>query len=104
MSAPAPVAVGYVAGLATSDQQKAVVDYATAEGIALAEVITDQNDILTISQVVEAARLHDAKLLLLPDDAPLSTALHGIEHSLSKHGAVCVVVPTGCQAGRRAEP
>ncbi|WP_125777966.1 hypothetical protein [Antribacter gilvus] len=103
MSAPASVAVGYVSGTETADQRKALADYAAAEGIALAEVITDRADTITITQIVEATALHEAKLLLLPDDAALCLARRGIQHSLAKMGATCVVVPTGSDTEGRAD-
>ncbi|GAB4084026.1 hypothetical protein GCM10028784_06560 [Myceligenerans cantabricum] len=106
MSAPSPVAVAYLCARedgALDAQRDAVTKYARAEGLALAQVVTDRFDTFTISQVVQAVRFHDASLLVLPGDARLATARHRLVHELEPDGAACTVLgETPDQAAGRA--
>jgi hypothetical protein len=89
------VAVAYVcAGEAADlDQQRAAVKgYARDEGLALAQILTDRFDGFTISQLVQTARFHDARLVIIPADARLATARARVAADLESHGAVCVVI------------
>ncbi|GAB3164677.1 hypothetical protein GCM10027059_21170 [Myceligenerans halotolerans] len=95
MNAPAPVAVGYVSASDDGelDQQRATVtDYARTEGYALAQIVTDRFDGYTISQVLDAARRHEARLVTIPAATTLATAYALIAHELEPIGAACVVI------------
>lgn len=105
MSGPSRVAVGYVCavgGPALGEQREAVADYAKAEGIALAQIVTDRFDGFTISQVVETVRLHDARLVIVPAQARLATVRTRVTHELEPYGAACVVI--GDAAASTARP
>ncbi|MCF4122999.1 hypothetical protein L1785_18650 [Antribacter sp. KLBMP9083] len=110
MNAPAPVAVGYVCGrdAASLDRQRdAVTGHAREEGFALAQVVIDRFDTFTISQVVQAARLHDARVVIMPADVRLASVHRRVRRELERHGATCVVVGGGSgatvQTGRLTE-
>ncbi|GAB3159166.1 hypothetical protein GCM10027059_05090 [Myceligenerans halotolerans] len=92
---PRPTAVGYASASdpETLDQQRhAVTEHARIEGYALAQIVTDRFDGFTISQIVEAARLHEARLVIVPADTTLATASARLTHELEHHGAACVVI------------
>ncbi|MBE1875997.1 hypothetical protein [Myceligenerans pegani] len=115
---PRPVAIGYVSSpdpAALDAQRDAVTDHARAEGYALAHILADRLDGYTISQVVETARLHKARLVIVPAGATLATAHAHLAHELEPCGAVCVVIddapaardgpdPTHAPATAAAEP
>lgn len=104
MSGPSRVAVGYVCAVdvpTLGDQREAVIDYARAEGLTLAQVVTDPFDGFTISQVVETARLHDARLVIVPAQARLATVRARVTHELEPHGAACVVIGDAAATGGR---
>lgn len=106
MNAPKPTAIGYVCGLPGREleqQRKAIAAYAEAEGLALADVLHDESDACTISQLVDAARLHDATRVILPAGVRLAEAREGIDRDLAEHRAVCVVVG-GPDADHAARP
>jgi hypothetical protein len=95
VNAPAPVAVGYVSASAPEAldrQREAVTAYARVEGYALAQIVTDRRDGYTISQIVESARLHDARLVVVPTDTTLATVHDRLIHDLEPQGAACVVI------------
>ncbi|MCF4121279.1 hypothetical protein L1785_09820 [Antribacter sp. KLBMP9083] len=95
MNAPAPVAVGYTVATtpdAAFRQCEAIEEYARTEGIALAQIVTDDHDTITISQVAETARLHEAQLVLIPAGVVLAEVREGITDALAPLGAACVVV------------
>lgn len=95
MSAPSPVAVGYVCaieGSALDAQRDAVTDYARDEGLALAQIVTDRFDTFTISQVVQTAKLHNARLVILPAQTRLASVRSRVAHELEPDGAVSVVI------------
>ncbi|MCF4119967.1 hypothetical protein L1785_03150 [Antribacter sp. KLBMP9083] len=95
MNSPSPVAVGYVCapeGAGLDEQRDAVTEYARAEGLALAQVVTDRFDTFTISQVVQTVRYHDANVLVVAAGARLSTARPRLVHELEPDGASCVVL------------
>lgn len=95
MNAPKPTAIGYVCGppgLDLEQQRAAISTYADAEGMTLADVLHDESDACTISQLVDAARLHDATRVILPAGVRLAEARRGIDRDLAEHRAVCVVV------------
>lgn len=98
MNAPKPVALGYVCGSAGTDVQRqkaAIAAYAAAEGLTLADVLHDESDACTISQLVQAVRQHDAVRVVLPAGFRLAEAHTGIERDLAEHHATCVVLATG---------
>ncbi|MCF4122066.1 hypothetical protein L1785_13870 [Antribacter sp. KLBMP9083] len=95
MSGMAPVAIGYAAGGSPTDlyqQCQVIEEYARAEGIALAQIVTDDHDALTLHQVAESARHHGARLVLVPATAQLAEARRGIAEVLAPDGATCVVI------------
>jgi len=95
VSAPTPVAVGYVCapeGERLDEQRDAVTDYARVEGLALAQIVTDRFDTFTISQVVQTATFHDARLVIVPAEARLASVGNRVSHELEPDGAVCVVI------------
>ncbi|MBL0886200.1 hypothetical protein [Myceligenerans indicum] len=95
MNAPSPVVVAYVCAREDDEldaQRNAVTQYARAEGLALAQVVTDRFDTFTISQVVQAVRFHDASLLVLPTDARLASARTRLVQELEPDGAACTVL------------
>ncbi|WP_125778124.1 hypothetical protein [Antribacter gilvus] len=95
MSAPSPVAVGYVCapeGDALEGQRDAVTDYARVEGLALAQIVTDRFDTFTISQVVQTAKFHNARLVILPAQARLASVRRRVALELEPDGATCVVI------------
>lgn len=92
---PKPLAVGYVCASddeALARQRRAVVAYARDEDLALADVLADVRDGYTISQVVEAARLHGARYVLVAGEARMAEARSRVTTELEPHGAACVVV------------
>lgn len=96
MSVPEPVAVGYAAASSPAElyrQHEVIEDHARAGGLALAQIVTDARDALTIGQVVEAARHHGASVVLVPADAALADARKGLNQQLSEYGAGCIVLP-----------
>jgi hypothetical protein len=95
VNAPKPTAIGYVCGRPGREleqQHAAISTYAGAEGMTLADVLHDESDACTISQLVDAARLHDAARVILPAGVRLAEARQGIDRDLAEHRAVCVVV------------
>ncbi|GAB3165245.1 hypothetical protein GCM10027059_22670 [Myceligenerans halotolerans] len=91
----APAAVGYVSAPddeALCQQREAVTKHARAEGFALAQIVTDRFNGFTISQVLDAARVHDARLVIVPADTTLATARARIAHELEHSGAACAVI------------
>lgn len=94
-TAPRPTAVGYASASAPEvldEQRHAVTEHARVEGYALAQIVTDRFDTFTISQIVEAARLHDARLVIVPADTTLATAQARLTHELEPSRAACVVI------------
>lgn len=92
---PRPIAVGYASASdpeALDQQRHAVTEHARIEGYALAQIVTDRFDTFTISQIVEAARLHEARIVIVPADTTLATASARLTHELEAHIAVCVVI------------
>jgi hypothetical protein len=95
VNAPAPIAIGYASATdpAILDaQREAVTAYVRAEGYALAQIVTDRWDGFTISQLVEAARLHGARLVIIPAGTTLATVHDRLFHDLQPLQAVCVVI------------
>jgi hypothetical protein len=69
MNVPKPIALGYACGPAGVELQRQFVTitaYAAVEGLTLADVLHDESDACTISQLVQAARQHDAAHVILP--------------------------------------
>lgn len=98
MNAPRPVALGYVCGPAGTEiqqQRAAITAYAANEGLTLADVLHDEADACTISEIVQAAHRHDAARVVLPAGSRLAEARTGIERDLAEHHATCVVLVTG---------
>lgn len=106
MTGPGPVAVAYVCAKEAADldqQRTAVTGYARDEGLALAQIMTDRFDGFTISQLVETARFHDARLVIIPADARLATARVRVAADLESQGAACIVIgekPAATTTGR----
>lgn len=95
MNAPKLTVFGYVCGPrgdGLEQQRTAIASYAEAEGLTLAEVLHDESDACTISQLVEAARLHDAARVVLPAGVRLAEARQGIDRDLAERDAICVVL------------
>ncbi|GAB3159789.1 hypothetical protein GCM10027059_06540 [Myceligenerans halotolerans] len=95
MNAPAPVAVAYVSASdpCTLDaQREAITVYVRTEGYALAQIVTDRYDGFTISQIAETARLHQARLVVVPACTSLATVHARLTDELEPTGAVCVVI------------
>ncbi|MFC8797263.1 hypothetical protein ACFT2C_05995 [Promicromonospora sp. NPDC057138] len=95
MNEPKPTAVGYVCGppgRELEQQHTAIATYTEVEGLALADVLHDESDACTISQLADAARLHDATRVILPAGVRLAEARQGIDRDLAEQRAVCVVV------------
>lgn len=95
MTGPRPVAVGYVAARTVSEidrQRSEVTSYAESEGLALADVLNDTRDGLTISQVTEAARGHGANVVVIPAGARLAEAYTRLAYELEQHGMRCILL------------
>jgi hypothetical protein len=95
MTGPRPVALGYVAARTAAEvdrQHRDVASYASAEGLALAEILDDTRDGLTISQVAEAARSHGADVVVVPAEARLAEAYTRLAYELELHGMRCVLL------------
>ncbi|MBE1874443.1 hypothetical protein [Myceligenerans pegani] len=98
---PRPTAVGYVSASdpeVLDAQRHAVTEYARVEGFALAQIVTDRFDGFTLSQVVQAARLHEARLVIVPADTTLATAHARLVHELEPDGAACTVIDASAAA------
>lgn len=97
MNAPKPVAVGYTCGPDAAGLQRqlaTITAYAATEGLTLADVLHDEPDACTISQLVQVARQHDAVRVILPAGVRLADAHVGLERDLAEHHATCVVLTT----------
>ncbi|GAB3167624.1 hypothetical protein GCM10027059_28910 [Myceligenerans halotolerans] len=95
MNGPRPVALGYIAARNGADAQRqrtAVTAYAQAEGLALADVLEDARDGLTISQVTETARHRQAAVVIVPGSARLAEAYTRLAFELEKHGVRCTLL------------
>ncbi|MEV0952668.1 hypothetical protein [Promicromonospora sp. NPDC050249] len=95
MTGPRPIALGYVAARTTLEidhQLREVADYVAAEGLALAEILDDRRDGLTISQVTQAARAHGANVVVVPSDARLAEAYTRLAYELERHGMRCILL------------
>lgn len=95
MTGPRPVALGYVAAPTTAEidrQRHKVTSYTATEGLALANVLNDTRDGLTISQVSEAARRHGANVVVIPAEARLAEAYTRLAYELERHGTRCVLL------------
>lgn len=95
MTGPRPIALGYVAARTTLEidhQLREVADYVSAEGLALAEILDDRRDGLTISQVTQAARAHGANVVVVPSDARLAEAYTRLAYELERHGMRCILL------------
>jgi len=97
MSGPKPVALGYTCGPDRAEVQRQVATitaYAATEGLTLADLLHDESDACTISQLAQAARQHDAARVILPAGVRLTDARVGLERDLAEHHATCVVLTT----------
>jgi nitrous oxide reductase len=97
MSAPKPVALGYTCGPDGTELQRqlaTITAYSATEGLTLADVLHDESDACTISQLVQVARQHDAVRVILPAGVRLADARVGLERDLAEHHTTCVVLPT----------
>lgn len=97
MSGPKPVALGYTCGPDRAEVQRQVATitaYAATEGLTLADLLHDESDACTISQLVQAARQHDAVRVILPAGVRLADVRVGLERDLAEHHATCVVLTT----------
>ncbi|MBL0886386.1 hypothetical protein [Myceligenerans indicum] len=95
MNEPQPVALGYIAAHTSAQaqqQREAVTAYVQAEGLALADVLDDARDGLTISQVTETARNHHADVVVVPGSARLAEAYTRLAFELEKHGVRCTLL------------
>jgi hypothetical protein len=92
-----PVVLGYAAGRTETErarQRADVASYADAEGLALADVLDDTRDGLTISQITEAARHHGASVVVVPAEARLAEAYTRLAYELEQHGMSCILLGT----------
>jgi hypothetical protein len=90
-----PVALGYVAARDAADmadQRALVTTYASTEGLSLADILDDHRDGLTISQIVDIARLHDATAVIVPDQSRLASAYVRLAYELEQHSIRCVLI------------
>ena len=97
MTGQRPVVIGYVAGSTekeTARQRADVASYADAEGLAVADVLEDTRDGLTISQVTEVARNHGASVVVVPASARLAEAYTRLAYELERHGVRCALLGT----------
>jgi hypothetical protein len=69
----------------------------TAEGLALADVLNDTRDGLTISQIADTARPRDATAVIVPRQSRLAGAYTRLAYELERHGIRCVLI--GATAG-----
>ncbi|MBE1875731.1 hypothetical protein [Myceligenerans pegani] len=95
MNGPRPVVLGYIAAhtdAQAQQQREAVTAYAQAEGFALADVLDDARDGLTISQVTETARHRHADVVVVPGSARLAEAYIRLAFELEKHGVRCTLL------------
>lgn len=104
MSGPCPVALGYVAARtkAEADRQRhEIASTVAAEGLALADVLDDARDGITISQVTEAARRHGANIVVVPSDARLAEAYTRLAYELEQQGVCCTLLGDPHPAARQ---
>ncbi|WP_454857684.1 hypothetical protein [Promicromonospora soli] len=97
MTGQRPVALGYIAARTESEsgqQRRDVASYADAEGLALADILDDARDGLTISQVTEIARNHGASVVVVPAEARLAEAYTRLAYELEQHGMCCTLLGT----------
>jgi hypothetical protein len=95
MNAPRPVAIGHVYGaddLVVQRQHAEVARYVAAEGLALADVLHDYRDRLTISQIADAARRLGAAVVVLLGRSRLAGAHARLAAELAQHGIRCVLL------------
>lgn len=100
-----PVALGYVAARGstdTADQRDLVTAYASAEGLALADVLDHHRDALTISQIADTARLRGATGVIVPGQSRLASAYARLAYELEQHGIRCVLI--GATPGKPVLP
>lgn len=105
MNRQRPVALGYVAARGATDsasQRALVTTYASAEGLALADVLDDHRDGLTISQIADAARLCGATAVIVPGQSRLASAYTRLAYELEQHGIRCVLI--GAAPGKLGLP
>ncbi|GAB3159971.1 hypothetical protein GCM10027059_07050 [Myceligenerans halotolerans] len=84
-----PVAVGYAHD---RSQYAEVRGYAASQGYALVQIVEDQYDAATISQITQHARDAHADVVILPGAALLSAARNRLEKELAHLNAACVVL------------
>lgn len=92
-----PLALGYVGASQQAErdrQNEAVSGHAREEGFALADVLVDVRDGFTISAVVAAALLHEAKAVILPAETSMAAACKRLMAELTPHGVICHVIGT----------
>ncbi|MBE1876112.1 hypothetical protein [Myceligenerans pegani] len=90
--APTPeplLAVGYACN---GSQRVEVQGYAASQGYRLVEMVEDQRDTTTISQITQHSRDAQAHIVILPGAALLSAARNRLEKELARLKATCVVL------------
>lgn len=105
MNGQRPVALGYVAGrsaIGAAEQRALVTEYASAEGLALADVLDDHRDGLTISQIADAAQLRGVAAVIIPGQSRLASAYARLAYELEQQGIRCVLI--GATTGKPARP
>ncbi|GAB3175891.1 hypothetical protein GCM10027059_49930 [Myceligenerans halotolerans] len=60
----------------------------------MASVLVDTRDGFTISELVAAALLHEAKAVILPAETSIAAARNRLMAELTPHGAACHVIGT----------
>ena len=101
MNAPRPVAIGHVCGaddLVVQRQHAEVARYVEAEGLALAGVLDDRRDRLTVSQIADAARRLGAAVVILLGRSRLAGAHARLAAELGQYGIRCVLLGAAASA------
>lgn len=76
----------------TADQRTLITTYASTEGLALADVLDDHRDGLTISQIADTARLRGATVVIVPGQSRLAGAYTRLAYELEQHGIRCILI------------
>ena len=96
MTATRPTAVGYVSAATDEDcrrQHELLAAHAASEGMSLAHVVEDPQDLVTLSELLEVADRYGAARVLLPAAVSMAARHRSLTDVLVRIGAVCAVVP-----------
>ena len=95
MTGTKPVALAYVGGREQQGrdrQSKAVADYARVEGYTLSDVLIDEKDGITISELVESARLRGASVVIVPVETRMARVGTRLAQELEPHSIAGLVI------------